>query len=213
MVWNDAGETPNVHFVYYDTGIVPVLFDLSNLPAKPGVRAARHYRGTRSGYVIQFENGHYAGGRGGGAAYEGKGEKGERIESFRGDGGGGHAKNFIEAVRKRDPKILNAEIEQTHYSTTWCNLGNIAYRLGEPYSKDKALEIAKGYKPWQELLEGFEAHRAASGVDLKKSDIKVSSVLEIDPAKATFTGPSATPKALALLTRQYRKPFVVPEKV
>jgi hypothetical protein len=38
----------------------------------------------------------------------------------------------------------------------------------------------------------------------------LSGVLEIDPAKETFTGPSATPQALALLSREYREPFVVP---
>ena len=35
IVWNDAGETPNVHFVYFDTGSIPVVIGLSNLPASP----------------------------------------------------------------------------------------------------------------------------------------------------------------------------------
>jgi predicted dehydrogenase len=41
-----------------------------------------------------------------------------------------HYTNFIEAVRRRDPSLLHAEIRETHLSTALCHLGNIAYRLG-----------------------------------------------------------------------------------
>jgi hypothetical protein len=210
VAWNDAGETPNVHFVYFDTGIVPVIFSLSNLPTKPGLKAEPHFRGIRSGYVIQFEDGYYAGARNGGWSYD---STGKRLQQFKGDGGGLHAKNFIQAVRTRDRAIQNAEIEQAHYSSSWCHLANIAFRLGAEYSKDKALSPAKDFKPWQELMDGFEEHVQANQVDLAKAGLKVSSILEIDPKSETFTGPSATPQAQALLRREYRKPYVVPEQV
>ncbi|HSI33189.1 MAG TPA: Gfo/Idh/MocA family oxidoreductase, partial [Tepidisphaeraceae bacterium] len=32
VAWDDAGESPNVHTVYFDTGGIPVIFSLSNLP-------------------------------------------------------------------------------------------------------------------------------------------------------------------------------------
>ena len=35
VVWNDAGETPNVHFVYFDTGSIPVVIGLANITAEP----------------------------------------------------------------------------------------------------------------------------------------------------------------------------------
>ena len=210
LTWNDAGETPNVHFVYYDTGVVPVIFDLSNLPTKPGVKAEPNYRGIRSGYVIQFENGYFAGGRGGGWTHD---LGGKRLERFDGDGGELHARNFIDAVRKRDPKALNVGIEETHYSTAWCHLANIAYRLGAKYDREHTLEIARSFKPWSELIEGFEAHLQANGVDLSRSDITVSGILEMDPARETFAGPSANAEANAYLTRQYRKPYQVPDVV
>jgi hypothetical protein len=38
-------------------------------------------------------------------------------------------------------------------------------------------------------------------------------MLEFDPQKETFTGASATPEALALLRREYRKGFEMPETV
>jgi predicted dehydrogenase len=210
VVWNDAGETPNVHIAYYDTGVVPVIFMLSNLPAKTGVTQEPQYRGIRSGYVIQFEGGYYAGGRGGGWAYD---NDKKRIQQFKGDGGEAHAKNFIEAVRTRNRAIQNAEIEQTHYTSAWCHLANVAYRLGSPYGQKGAAELAKDFQPWSELLDQFHEHLEANGVDAAKAGLKLSSILEIDPQKEVFVGKSATPEAQALLRREYRKPYVMPDQV
>jgi predicted dehydrogenase len=47
-----------------------------------------------------------------------------------GTGGGDHFANFVKAVKARDHKLLNADIEQGHLSSAYCHLGNIAYRLG-----------------------------------------------------------------------------------
>jgi predicted dehydrogenase len=210
LLWDDAGETPNVHFVYYDTGIVPVIFALSNLPSRTGVKAEPHYRGIRSGFVIQFEDGYYAGGRGGGWSYS---KDGTRLEQFDGDGGEAHARNFVEALRRRDPMVLNAPVEETHYSSAWCHLANIAYRVGAGYERGRAMEIARDFAPWAETLDGFRAHLEANGADPAMTDVRLSAILEIDPAKETFTGPGATPQALALLSREYREPWVVPAVV
>ena len=35
VAFHDAGDTPNVHFVYFDTGSIPVVITLSNLTAAP----------------------------------------------------------------------------------------------------------------------------------------------------------------------------------
>jgi hypothetical protein len=215
LAWDDAGETPNVHFVYFDTGPetgnIPVLFSLSNLPRKFGEKnTATNYRNIQSGYVIQFENGYYAGGRGGGRAFD---NDGKQIQSFKGDGGGAHAKNFIDAVKSRDISKLNADIERAHYSSSWCHLANCAYRVGQSYSREKAESIAQSSGPWKELLDGFQTHLQANHIDLATANLKVSSVLEFDPKKEIFTGSSATPDALALLRREYRKPYVMPEQV
>ena len=210
VVWNDAGESPNVHIAYYDTGVVPVILMLSNLPEKTGSTREPNYRGIRSGYVIQFENGYYAGARGGGWAYD---NDNKRIQQFKGDGGEAHAKNFIEAVCTRNRAIQNAEIEQTHYSSAWCHLANVAYRLGSAYGQQGAADLAKNFQPWSELLEQFHTHLEANGVDATKSGLKLSSILEIDPRKEVFIGKSATPEAQALLRREYRKGYVMPEQV
>jgi predicted dehydrogenase len=56
---------------------------------------------------------------------------GPRLEKGPGGrGDGDHYANFVKAVKARDPKLLNADIEQGHLSSAYCHLGNIAYRLG-----------------------------------------------------------------------------------
>jgi predicted dehydrogenase len=50
--------------------------------------------------------------------------------------GGDHFANFLAAVRRRDPKILNAEIEEGAISTTLIHLANISYRLGRTIDFD-----------------------------------------------------------------------------
>jgi predicted dehydrogenase len=56
---------------------------------------------------------------------------GSRLEKGPGGSGGGdHFANFVKAVKARDHKLLNADIEEGHLSSAYCHLGNIAYRLG-----------------------------------------------------------------------------------
>ena len=51
-----------------------------------------------------------------------------------------HFANFIEAVRKRDPGILNAPIEEGHKSAALSHLANIAYRVGRTLEFDTRTE-------------------------------------------------------------------------
>ena len=50
-------------------------------------------------------------------------------------------------------------------------------------------------------------------LDATKLDIKMGPMLELDAAKETFIGETATPEALALLTREYRAGYEVPQVV
>ena len=71
---------------------------------------------------------------------------------------------FIAGVRSRKREDLGVEIEDGHYSSALCHLGNISYRLGR--------------------------------------------TVNFDPKTETFPGDDA---ANAMLSRDYRRPFVVPE--
>jgi predicted dehydrogenase len=210
--WDDAGETPNTHFAYIDTGVVPVIMDVHNLPRQKGMKADDVYmrRKTNAFLVIECEGGYYTGSRGGGSAYDAAGKK---IQAFKGDGGGSHAANFISAVRSRKKEDQNAEIEDIHFSSAWCHLGNISWRLGEAYSRDQAEAAVKEFQPWNDVIADFHDHLGRNELDAGKLDIKLGAMLELDVANESFTGATATPEALALLTREYRAGFEVPKEV
>jgi hypothetical protein len=54
------------------------------------------------------------------------------------------------------------------------------------------------------------AHLAANEVDIAGTKLTFGEFLEMDPKKERFTSDR---KANEMLTREYRKPFVVPDKV
>ena len=210
--WDDAGETPNTHFAYLDTGDIPVIVDFHNLPRQKGVRAPDVYLRRRTGafLIIECEAGYYTGSRGGGTAFDAAGKK---LRTFQGDGGKTHAANFIDAIRSRKPADLKAEIEAIHYSSAWCHLANISQRLGGSYTREQAEAAVKDFQPWNDVIADFHEHLIKNELDAAKLDIKLGAMLEIDAAKETFIGASATPDALALLKREYRAGFEVPEVV
>lgn len=207
LLWQDAGETPNVHFAYYDSGTVPVIFDLSNLPLKPDSKSAPGYLSTRSGYTVHCEGGRYSGGRGGGGAFD---KDGKRIRKFSGNAGKGHMENFIEAVRSRKADILKAPLLQGHYSSAWCELANVGYKTGAAYSKDAAMEINRGMTAWGELLDTANERLRAHGISLEDPGVKLSPVLELDGETEKFTGAMAD-QANVHLGREYRKGYELPE--
>jgi hypothetical protein len=103
-------------------------------------------------------------------------------------------------------------LEHGHYSSALCHLANISYRLGEkvPFgARAKALgddrEVVETFTNLQENLTGV-------GVKLEESSYQLGQVLSFDARGEQFVGTGAE-KANALLTRSYRRPFVVPEKV
>ncbi|MGB9604562.1 MAG: gfo/Idh/MocA family oxidoreductase, partial [Bryobacteraceae bacterium] len=77
-----------------------------------------------------------------------------------------HIENFFKAVRSRNYKDLNADVEIGVISASLCHLANISYRLKR--------------------------------------------ALRFDPKAIKFVGDE---EANRMLTREYRKPYVVPEKV
>jgi hypothetical protein len=224
FVWNDAGETPNVVFACYDTGSVPLLFGLSNLSdgpeKKPAPRPkkadgkksneeknALKIEGMSTGYIVHCEGGYYAGGRGHGAAYD---SKGKEITPFKGNSGqGSHVRNFVDAVKARDRKRLNAEVQIGHQSTAWCNLADVALRSGTHYSHDRAVAVRDTFEPWDKLIEAIEKHLARNKVDIKAAKFQLSPMLEFDAATQQFTGEGAQ-NANRFLRREYRQKYEVP---
>lgn len=210
VAWDDAGNTPNVCFAYYDTGSIPILFGLSNLPDGPADVAkerALKIDGVGSGYVVHCEGGYYAGARGSGSAHD---KSGKLIKKFKGDSGAGHQRNFVDAVFAHDRKKLNAEVEIGHQSTAWCNLADVVQRAGNEYDHDAALAVKQNFEPWGSLVERIETHLAKNDVDVKKSKFRLGPLLEFDADQQKFVGDSAD-AANKYLRREYRKGFEVAE--
>jgi predicted dehydrogenase len=68
------------------------------------------------------------------------------------DDGQAHFENFVECVRSRKAENLKAPLEDGHFSTTLCHLGNIAYRVGRSVKFDGAAERFEGDEEADRLL-------------------------------------------------------------
>ena len=199
----DDGETPNTQIIFYDYKPAPVIFEVRGLPRAKGDPAMNEFRGTRAGTVVQCENGYFVGGW----AYDNNGKK---IKQFSRTGGGGHHANFIKAVRSRKKSDLNAEILDGHLSTALCHMGNISHRLGKAMPPEQIAETVKANKDFADSFERLEHHLKANQVDFKLTPRTAGPGLTMDPNKEIFVG-DFSKEANMLLTRNYRRPFVVPE--
>jgi hypothetical protein len=207
VAWGDAGNTPNVHFVYFDTGMAPVVIGLSNLKSAPNGKGSPKHPGPGSGYIAYCEGGRFEGQRGKGVAYD---NDGKEIKKFKGDSGmGHHQQNFIDAVRAEDSSILNTDVAVGNASTGWCNLANIAVRSGGPFTPERAAAVTGDGGIWKNLLHEMDHHLGAHAVKTSDESIKLSSMLTIDVENGVFVGENAD-SANKFLKREYREGFVVP---
>ena len=69
-----------------------------------------------------------------------------------GEAGQPHFENFIDCVRSRATTKLRASLEEGHFSTTLCHLGNISYRVGRSVKFDGATERFVGDEEADKLL-------------------------------------------------------------
>jgi len=207
----DAGETPNTQIVYLGYKPAPLIFEVRGLPRKKGDKAMDYYRkATQIGICVQCEDGYFVGGGGGGWIWDNSGKRTDK--QFKGEGGGSHHQNFIDAVRSRKAGDLNADIEKGHFSSALCHMGNVSYRLGKKMSVS---EIKGAIGDNAELMDSFERmleHLKVNEVDLDKEPITCGPMLTMDPRKERFVG-EYSEMANMYLKRNYREPFVVPEKV
>jgi len=197
----DDGETPNTLFTIHDYGDSLLIFEVRGLPEKSDSKAMDKYRGQSIGQVIECEGGYLAGA----TAFD---KDGNQIKTFK--GGEDHKSNFIKAVRSRKRSDLNADILEGHLSSALCHTSNISYRLGQRASQGEIREALKANPAALETLGRFEQHLAANNVKLDMNKATLGALLEMDGKAERFIN---NPKADALLTREYRKPFVVPSSV
>jgi predicted dehydrogenase len=191
---DDAGQTPNLQISIFDYGDVQIVHELRGMEGLED-------KSFKTGADFECAKGRLAGS----TAY---GPDGAVVKKF--PGGGAHLeqfRNFVDAVKARDAKRLNADILGGHLAAGMCHMANISYRLGE----DRPLNaVEKPAGAGGEALDRMKAALEAVGLDAAKLQFRVGRALTLDPKTETFEGDA---EANALLRREYRKPFVVPDSV
>jgi predicted dehydrogenase len=195
----DDGETANTQVCIYDYGDKQLIFEVRGLMTDP-------LRGARVGNIFHCDNGYlvvpdYSSG----IAFS---NDGKEIQRFK--GGGDHWGNFIKAVRSRKSSDLAADILEGHLSSALCHLGNISYRLGTSQPFNKKTEAFGDNKEAYEAFTRMEEHVKENKVPLDSTSYHLGPKLAFNAQAETFVGNTAADE---LLSREYRKPFVVPEKV
>ncbi|MGD9721376.1 MAG: Gfo/Idh/MocA family protein [Pirellulales bacterium] len=197
--YEDAGDAANTQMIVHDYGDKALVFEVRGLPTEA-------YKEAKVGVIFEGADGYvvmtsYSSG----AAFDPQGNK---VREF--NGGGDHYGNFVNAVRSRKREDLFAEIEEGHLSSALCHLGNISYRLGDALGVNEVRERLQGYKSPEHLVDTFErfsTHLSDNKLDLATTKLKLGPTLTVNTGNETFVDNSA---ADALLTRDYRAPFIVP---
>ncbi|HEY7327703.1 MAG TPA: Gfo/Idh/MocA family oxidoreductase [Gemmataceae bacterium] len=196
--YTDDGQTANTQICVFDYGDCELIFEVRGLLTKDllGARVGNIWYGT-DGYMVCTD---YRGA----TAFT---PKGEVIQKF--TGGENHFANFIKAVRSRKAEDLNGDILEGHLSSALCHLGNISYRLGDDQPFGQSPKAFAEDKDAAETFERMEQHLKDNKVSLQGVQCRIGCKLALDPAKEVFVGDK---DANAMLTREYRKGFEVPEK-
>ena len=206
--FDDAGETPNTQVTIHDFGDLTVVQEVRNL------KSAAPERG--GALLIEGTEGYMVGSLGSNTVFDLEGKVVEKLTGESED----HVANFIKAVRSRKVSDLNAPIHEGHVSTALVHVANISQLLGQPASPEEItgrLQSLKVNGDPVAVYNGIQEHLKANEFDMEQRRVTFPPLvlgpwLEIDPESETFVDNS---QANALLTRDYREPFVVPsaEKV
>jgi predicted dehydrogenase len=202
--YEDAGETANTQVSIHEyPGGKRLVFEVRGLETSKlrDVGVGVIFYGTEGDVVIPSYNG--------GVAFD---RKGNEIKTFKGGNDKFHFGNFVDAVLSQDAKKLNADILEGHRSSALCHLANISYRLGGLVTGSEASERLASDKEGLETFQRVSEHLAANMVMIEHSKIlRFGKKLTIDPQHEVFTGPDVS-EADLMLTRDYRRPFVVPSE-
>jgi predicted dehydrogenase len=197
----DQGQTPNMELSVFDYGDTLLVFETRGLVAKhddwPFKVANEFY--CEEGAII------------GGKFYPNGKDKGESLVDVDYEvQSGGPFGNFIDCVRSRKQENLNADILEGHYSSALCHLGNISYRVGKQAAFSKVRDAFGDNEHVQASLDAIKGNVKVVDVDLDEETCQLGPKLAFDAEAERFVD---SDEANALLSRDYREPFVVPKKV
>jgi predicted dehydrogenase len=164
-VYQDDQETPNTQTASFDYGDAEIVFEVRGL-LTGGEGALEPDQGNTIGNLFYGSEGWMSLNHRGYQIYKGEHNEKGPGEQFSGRDTLDHFQNFLNVVKTRNRRELNAELETGVTSATLVHIANAAYRVGR--------------------------------------------ALSFTPAMSKFT---VDAEANKLLTREYRAPYVVPEKV
>jgi predicted dehydrogenase len=196
--YEDAGETPNTQMVVHAFGLRTIVQEVRGLKTDPFSTA------FQAGSIVHGTEGFIAGS----SLFD---PDGNLVQTFEGPSEN-HFANFIEAVRNGRRDDLNADIREGHFSSALCHVGNISYRLGRTMVPQEIASQLKEYTLHDEVLRTFErmvGHLRDNAIDLDQPQLTAGPLLSIDTDRERFTD---VMEANALLSRDDRPPFVVPEE-
>jgi predicted dehydrogenase len=209
FAWNDAGETPNLQTCSFELGGVPAIFEVNNLWVKPDTNAAVAYKGIRVGVIVTCEGGEFRGGRGGGYVVGPDGK--ERLHKFPGDGGGGHARNFIDAVRSRKADSLNGKLARSCASAALAQYANLSHRSGAPTPAAALRDGPLASSPHLlEVLDRQEAQLERWSIERGTAPYVLGAPVTIDPTTSQVTGTLA---GSPLVTTPNRQGYELPSSL
>ena len=182
--YRDDAETPNTLLSVFNYASAPLIFEVRGLPMKAGMKAMDAYRGARVGVVVQCEGGYVTVSENGTAnIYDNANTK---LKALNNGGNGTHRANFVKAVKSR--KVVVGLVDECHYSTSLCHLGNLSYLVGAEKSSAAITEAIKASAPTAEAYGRILEHLKANNVDTAATNAVVGPLLTIDPKTETFTG-------------------------
>lgn len=204
--YTDQAQTPNCQLTIMDFGGPLLVFEVIGLVDRAGLDGKKYPKKVTNEFYLEegvIRDGQF---------YPRGSDKAEPLVDVDVEMPPGDVfENFIHVVRTRKENDLHAGITEAHPSAACCHLGNISYRLGRQVSGttrpdvlDKHEEVAKSWETIQQTVKG------TLGLDLTKNTYQLGPMLKFDPKTERFVD---NPQANLLLTRPYRRPFYVPEKV
>jgi len=107
---------------------------------------------------------------------------------------------------------LQTDALEGHLSCGLVHMANISYRVGRHKPNEAIREVIRGETELCESFERLNEHLAANRLNLDRKSLTLGAMLTLDPDKERFVGPMSE-DANKLISRKYRKPFVVPNHV
>ena len=210
--YEDAGETPNTQLVFHQFANSNTIDGAANKSNANGVTVIQEVRGLKSDpFSDKFKAGHVIHGTEGfiaeGSVFD---PDGRLVETFKAPGVN-HFENFVTAVRSRRAEDLRADILEGHQSTALCHVGNISYRLGEKLRGEEVAERLESLNLHPEATSSYRKmakHLASHEVGVDQPTLQMGPLLKLAAESEDFVGNEA---ANRLLSREYRRPFVLPD--